>query len=435
MAKGGEWELVKSASGCSGEISVTGSDVKLGQSCGESFGSLVPMSGASDFLLSGYLSQIPSLSLTPMVLQFTSSGGITAAGQTFVLGTAEPVKLYFNTEMASTTFPVGLRVNAVIDSLGNLISSSQTLTLAYSAAEQLLLVSKPAAGWPKGTTYDLIVSSDILDINGLRLVSSGTYAFTTLRDHLAENVPVARGQPGVRVEIPANAFGSDFFLTLSTGVENGAVASANSKMLASGAERRPVIVAQADPYNASGGPWSGALSRNVELALPYPDLDDDGLVDQTSPPLRAKTLSMWRLDENQALWVRQAGGTLDPAIGALRLSTSHFSIYALIGALDTEVSEVYAYPVPFRPNVGNPARYGCWSGCANNGITFTNLPSEGTIRIYTISGRLVREMNIASNPQSWDVANSAGQVVASGLYLWEVRSGHNRKTGKLIVIK
>ena len=132
---------------------------------------------------------------------------------------------------------------------------------------------------------------------------------------------------------------------------------------------------------------------------------------------------------------RHQRAILDPANRQLNLSSKHFSVYALIGSLNTDVSDVYAFPVPFRPNAGNPARYGCWSGCANNGITFTNLPDTGTIRIYSISGQLVRQMDLVSNPQNWNVRNSGGEVVASGLYLWEVVSGRNRKTGKLVVIK
>ena len=87
--------------------------------------------------------------------------------------------------------------------------------------------------------------------------------------------------------------------------------------------------------------------------------------------------------------------------------------------------------MPFRPNAGNPARYGTWAG----GITFTSLPAYGRIKLYTISGALVRDFDIAAPTLKWDLKNTDGQIVSSGVYLWEITAGKNRKTGKLVVIK
>jgi len=103
---------------------------------------------------------------------------------------------------------------------------------------------------------------------------------------------------------------------------------------------------------------------------------------------------------------------------------------------DEDISGVYAYPVPFKPNSGDSTRYGTWSRL----IWFTYMPTVGTIRIYTLSGALVRSIDIASTPKvnneiQWDVRNTEGAIVASGIYIWEVTSGPNRKTGKLAVIK
>ena len=47
----------------------------------------------------------------------------------------------------------------------------------------------------------------------------------------------------------------------------------------------------------------------------------------------------------------------------------------------------------------------------------------------------MRELAITPPQIKWDVKNSEGEVVASGVYIWEVTIGGNRKTGKLIVIK
>jgi flagellar hook assembly protein FlgD len=73
-------------------------------------------------------------------------------------------------------------------------------------------------------------------------------------------------------------------------------------------------------------------------------------------------------------------------------------------------------------------------------MTFTNLPPECSIRIYTIAGDLVREIQHSNlrGPQgqeSWDVKTTHGDPVASGVYLWRVQSSIDAKNGKLMVIR
>lgn len=94
-----------------------------------------------------------------------------------------------------------------------------------------------------------------------------------------------------------------------------------------------------------------------------------------------------------------------------------------------------AYPVPWRPNAGRPSLY----GTAGGGITFADLPSIGIIKIFNLSGEVVREIKIppglASGVLVWDGKTGTGQDVASGVYLWIVQSGEDSKTGKLMIIR
>jgi hypothetical protein len=66
-------------------------------------------------------------------------------------------------------------------------------------------------------------------------------------------------------------------------------------------------------------------------------------------------------------------------------------------------------------------------------ITFSNLPGEADIRIYTLSGRLITSIyHHASSDyrESWDVSD-----VASGIYLYHIQSPQAEKKGKLCIIK
>jgi hypothetical protein len=60
----------------------------------------------------------------------------------------------------------------------------------------------------------------------------------------------------------------------------------------------------------------------------------------------------------------------------------------------------------------------------------------GGIKIYTVSGKLVKELVIQSGESEvdWDVLNEEGNDIKSGLYIYAVTDGDgNKKTGKLLI--
>jgi hypothetical protein len=61
-------------------------------------------------------------------------------------------------------------------------------------------------------------------------------------------------------------------------------------------------------------------------------------------------------------------------------------------------------------------------------ILFTNLPPQATIRIYTISGNLVRVLDHAdgSGTEEWDVRTRFDLLVASGNYYFHVTTPDGR---------
>ena len=70
-------------------------------------------------------------------------------------------------------------------------------------------------------------------------------------------------------------------------------------------------------------------------------------------------------------------------------------------------------------------------------IQFTNLPPQATIRIYTISGNLVRilEHGDGSGTEEWDVRTRFDLLVASGNYYYHVTTPDGRThLGRFAVI-
>jgi len=135
-----------------------------------------------------------------------------------------------------------------------------------------------------------------------------------------------------------------------------------------------------------------------------------------------------------------AGGTLalssvnlgGPVYSATALTGGAFSLQAGAAPAVTvyaparpDLATAHCYPVPFRPAAGHTK------------ITFTGLTSSARVQVYTLSGQLVRTLDKSGFGETleWDVKNSRGQDLASGVYLFIVKSASQTETGKLMVLR
>jgi hypothetical protein len=95
-------------------------------------------------------------------------------------------------------------------------------------------------------------------------------------------------------------------------------------------------------------------------------------------------------------------------------------------AVSANVSSAIAYPNPCNVRKGHKR------------VTFDNLPAWVRIRIYTKGGELARDISCdtVSGAAVWDLTNSEGSPVATGVYLYVLtdNSGHTQ-IGKVAVIQ
>lgn len=72
-------------------------------------------------------------------------------------------------------------------------------------------------------------------------------------------------------------------------------------------------------------------------------------------------------------------------------------------------------------------------------IAFTHLPDKCTIRIYTLSGDLLRTLEHESaefdGNENWDLLTKNNQKIASGIYIYHVDSDYGEKIGKFAVVR
>ena len=301
----------------------------------------------------------------------------------------------------------------------------------------------------KGSLGQNIMPPNLGMVNGGEYVSrSGFYnpPHFTYQKGLASNLVFPGGN--ARLTLPAGAVDKEVFDILLN--KNGAIAPltvdqsiidrANAKIAVNeGALASPLTgnLTEMSLFDEQSQ-WDKPFNKSGLLSLAYRDDNGDGIVDGSNPPIRVETMRTWLLDQDLELWVKLNASALDGASRSVTVPFMSPGLYALLGTLDESVKNVYAFPAPFRPN-GPQAGLGAGqTGLASEGITFANIPQQGNIEIYTLDGGLVRKLGIPPNliiPKvKWDVKNSSGEKVASGVYIWRVVSGSNVKTGKLMVI-
>ncbi|MBI5202467.1 MAG: T9SS type A sorting domain-containing protein [Elusimicrobia bacterium] len=103
-------------------------------------------------------------------------------------------------------------------------------------------------------------------------------------------------------------------------------------------------------------------------------------------------------------------------------------IFGIRPSARLDLETLHVFPSPYRPSRGDDR------------ITFRGTTTHTRIRIYTLSGWLVRtlEKNDSTTQDIvWQpVVNSAGQGMASGVYHYVAEGDEvGRKTGKLMIIK
>jgi hypothetical protein len=73
----------------------------------------------------------------------------------------------------------------------------------------------------------------------------------------------------------------------------------------------------------------------------------------------------------------------------------------------------------------------------NKVVKFVNVPTDAIIRIYSLSGVLVRVLEhhaTGSSEELWDVRNRNGQVVSSGVYFYHIEAGGARRVGRMTIV-
>jgi hypothetical protein len=110
-----------------------------------------------------------------------------------------------------------------------------------------------------------------------------------------------------------------------------------------------------------------------------------------------------------------------------------------VSSAHTSLSDIKVVPNPYiisalwerkrlgDPKLGEPVR----------DIVFTNLPGVCTITIYTLDGNLVKTIEHTSGQgtEFWDLRSFSNQQVATGVYLYHVKSDAGERVSKFAIVR
>ena len=366
---------------------------------------------------------------------------------------------FLKAQMDQTSVLTAVSVAAIQDLNGGPTYFNPQFVGTYDAPTNRLILT-PTTTWPPNRFFEIRVANSARSTGRRSLANALTRRFNTIfisttaqtftEQPLVKNDPITGlpdPNPQAKVAVPEGALPQGYTVIrpypqfTPDRADPNTIERANAKIVENyGATSTPFNILEITAYSTDTVRVPTKLTKPATLSIKYTD-DGHGFVAGIGHKVPVKKLAIWYLDEQHSLWLKLPS-MVDTEHSAVVASLPHFSVYALAGVDDTSVDLTYAFPVPWKPRAGNPTRY----GDLTNGIIFAQLPMQGSIRIYTISGSFVKEMSVTDqtacpsnvlsggNCIQWFGTNDSGQAVASGVYLWEIRSGSNHKTGKLMVV-
>ncbi len=347
----------------------------------------------------------------------------------------------------------GIQILRILDHLGQR-DHTLTSTQFHYEPETATVYVTAQEGWSGNSLYEILITSELQSIDGFTVSESFPVRFMSAVDPHQNNrvmSPITAsltqalqgvGMDPIEIKIPAQAL-PDYSVALVSrnplqqplSIDPALIREANQKASQTwGRYGTPIAVREINLVDLQGRRW-GALAKSVAFSMRM----EEGALPPESLA-RKKALAIWALDEEHRLWVKLPESQLESDQRTLTAPVARFSVFAFMAAPLGNASDVTVFPNPWRPHgpaAGNAAGQ---TGTEEGGITFNQLPSECTIRIFTLNGELVRELRHSDlsgrlGQTVWDGKTQRSDKVASGVYLWRVESEQDGKSGKLMVIR
>jgi hypothetical protein len=98
---------------------------------------------------------------------------------------------------------------------------------------------------------------------------------------------------------------------------------------------------------------------------------------------------------------------------------------ANITLVGSDFSHLRVYPNPWRADTTH-----------NQNMTFVGLTPDSKVKIFSISGRWIKNLQTNVDRAAWDLTDDSGDKVASGVYLYLITNDADQKArGKVAIIR
>jgi hypothetical protein len=392
----------------------------------------------------------PDLIPPTVTVTFQSSVFLPQGNVAVAVSTGGVVTLSFSEPMEAGTFG-SINIRQWNDNMGGdlggtnvLLNRSYTIDPLTGGATQVFLL--PPGGFQSGYRYEITTSAGLFDMSGNPLDQQLSSRFVTLMNpgvpnRMRSEAVNASSQPVTQIDFLPNTWSGGYAgLAINEDPVNQPMASPAIGGLIAKADKvhdqnshgygKPLAVHEFNLYNAQALKMNGNFNQAAQITMRFNDADNNGYVDETQSgpnPMRVSALGIYWLDERTGVWSRLPSSVIDTAAHTVTARLYHFSVYGLLGAPEANLAKAHAYPVPYKPSVHK------------NGITFSNLSSVGTIKIFTVNGELVKTLSYQdsnSGSLTWNpVTNDAGDPLASDVYIYLIENDEQKKTGKLLVVR
>jgi hypothetical protein len=159
---------------------------------------------------------------------------------------------------------------------------------------------------------------------------------------------------------------------------------------------------------------------------------DEGLIFDIPGIINRKTINnKFQFKEGD---FRQGSASIEIEENEIKPGTYDLHVYArdLIGNIslrkialevtekeEIKIGQVFNYPNPFK--MGQSTRFYFYPSNTTSEI----LPGTIYVKIYTLSGKLIRTFNDAKNGVAWDGRDQAGNQLSPNIYLYQVSAYNN----------
>jgi subtilisin family serine protease len=248
-------------------------------------------------------------------------------------------------------------------------------------------------------------------------------------------VPLSRGlavtTPQYQVVTPPVGTASQFTMAITAGTLTlDWPANATSSPIdvdIDGAPVLPAVDQVRDPFVGTGVGVdleqvgaSPTFAASYRLTLPFQ-------LSNIPDPTKLSALSIAFFNTVTNRWEPLKNITVDAVAGTVSGSSNHFSHYQIVQHVpSSDLNRSIAFPNPFRPDRGHDR------------IVFDFLTAGSSVKIFDVSGQLVRELTDDDGDGRIDwvgAKNEDGENVASGVYYYLAEGGGSTKSGRVAVVR